>query len=148
MLRKNVKSGVLVVVELGAEWPAWVSELSGFRRVLTQEEGEAPEAFAARARRTERSLFPRGVAKKTLALLCNERTDQAAMTSRLAVVSHVLGGKDGAAQAFLAATPRSSGRLRSALSNAATELDQAHGGRVAVRFESDRDASSLVQDVA
>lgn len=148
MLRKNVKSGVLVVVELGAEWPAWVSELSGFRRVLTQEEGEAPEAFAARARRTERSLFPRGVAKKTLALLCNERTDSAAMTSRAAIVGHLLEGRGGAGQAFFAANARASGRVRSALSSLVTDLGQAHGGRVAVRFESDRDASSLVQDVA
>jgi hypothetical protein len=148
MSRRNLKSGVLVVVELGAEWPAWVSELTGFRRVLTQEEGEAPEAFAARARRIERSLFPRAVAKKTLALLCNERTDAAAMTSRAAVVSHMLGGRDGAGQAFVAANARAGGRLRSALATAVTELAQSHGGRVAVRFESDRDASVLVQDVA
>ena len=146
MLRKNVKSGVLVVVELGAEWPSWMSELAGFRRVLTQEEGEAPEAFAARARRTERSLFPRGVEKKTVALLCNERTDAAAMTSRLAVASHVLEGASG--RALFAATAGSSGRLRHALSSAVTELGQVHEGRVAVRFDSDRDADRPVQNVA
>lgn len=148
MLRKNVKSGVLVVVELGAEWPAWVSELTGFRRVLTQEEGEAPEAFAARARSTERSLFPRSVAQKTLALLCNERTDAAAMTSRVAVASQVLGDRDRSGRAFFAANANSSGRLRHALSSVVTELGQTHEGRVAVRFESDRDASRPVQNVA
>jgi hypothetical protein len=148
MLRKNVKSGVLVVVELGAEWPSWVSDIAGFRRVLTQEEGEAPEAFAARARRTERSLFPRSVAQKTLALLCNERTDAAAMTSRVAVAAHVLDGRDGSGRALFAANASSSGRLRHALSSAVAELGQAHEGRVAVRFDSDRDAGTPVQNVA
>lgn len=149
MLRKNVKSGVLVVVELGAEWPSWVSELAGFRRVMTQEEGEGPEAFAARARSTERSLFPKSVAEKSVALLCNERTDAAAMTSRVAVASHFLDGR-GSGRAFFAAKSSSSGRLRHALSNVVTELGQAHQGRVAVRFGSDRDASASgsVQNVA
>jgi len=148
MLRKNVKTGVLVVVELGAEWPAWVSELAGFRRVLTQEEGEGPEAFAARLRHTERSLFPRSVSKKTLALLCNERTDAAAMTSRVTIAGHVLDGRDGGGHAYFAANARAGGRLRHALSNAVEELGATHTGRVAVRFESDRDATSLVQNVA
>ena len=148
MLRKNVKSGVLVIVELGAEWPSWVSELAGFRRVLTQEEGEAPEAFAARARSTERSLFPKSVAEKSVALLCNERTDAAAMTSRVAMASHFLDARNGLGRAFFAAQSSSSGRLRHALSNVVTELGQAHEGRVAVRFGSDRDAAGPVQNVA
>jgi hypothetical protein len=40
-----------IAVELGAEWPAWMTELVGAsaRRVVAQFDSESPERFAERA---------------------------------------------------------------------------------------------------
>ena len=75
-----------IAVELGAEWPAWMTELVGgsARRVVAQCEDELPERFA------QRSL---GLAATThdiggVLVLCNERADiaQSDITSLNAVV--------------------------------------------------------------
>jgi hypothetical protein len=69
-----------IAVELGAEWPAWMTELVGAsaRRVVAQFDSESPERFA------ERAL---GVAATTqdvrgVLLLCNERADTAQLEAR------------------------------------------------------------------
>lgn len=114
--------GLLVVVELGAEWPGEATlarAAAGMRRVLSQTEGETPAAFAERVAGAQEGLFGRGIRLETIVLACNERIDDAAEAARRKTLSVALGSmaKHKSGRAYLAASGRSSGRLRHALSS-------------------------------
>jgi len=119
----STPGGVLVAVELGAEFPA-LSPTGAPRRVLTQLEGESPAAFAERAASALESAFGRGVGLGQLSLACNERLDDAAQAGRRQLASAALGAmaKHHTGKVALCASPRSSGRLRQALSTLARGL--------------------------
>src|SRR5215217_8418295 len=71
-------AGLLVAVELGAQFPTLSPAEGAPRRVLTQLEGESPLAFAERVTSSVEGAFGRGVALGQLALACNERLDDSA----------------------------------------------------------------------
>jgi len=154
MRQRKPLTGVLVIVELGAEWPAWTGtgvELAarGGRRVLSQEEGESPEAFADRVAEHLGSLFarqswgrsagrPRDVLLERAVLACNERTDDRAMQARSKLGQTLLRAlaERRSWQLLFTASGRT-GRVRHSLSELATTLSSvwtANGGGVGVRF--------------
>lgn len=116
--------GVLVAVELGAEFPASPLPSGAPRRVLCQLEGEAPAAFAERVASALDSTFGRGVAIAQLSMACNERLDEAAQQARRQLAGAALGAmaKQHAGKVLFSAPPRSSGRLRHGLSTLARGL--------------------------
>jgi hypothetical protein len=125
MRKRNVSgSGLLVIVELGGEWPGLMQADASARRVVTQHEGEAPQAFAERVAASLDSLFGRGIKLCTVALACNERLDDTADAARRKMGSLGLGSmaKHKAGRFYFTASPRSSGRLRHALSGLARGL--------------------------
>jgi hypothetical protein len=94
------------------------------RRVLAQAEGETPAAFSERVASSLDGLFGRGIQLETVVLACNERVDEAADSARRKALSLALGSmaKHKAGRAYLAASSRSGGRLRHALSALAQGL--------------------------
>lgn len=109
--------GVLILVELGGEWPSPLSSDGSLRRVLAQNEGETPAVFADRVANSLDGLFGKGVRLETVTLACNERLDPAADTARRKILGLALGSmaKHKAGRAYLAASARSGGRLRHGL---------------------------------
>jgi hypothetical protein len=128
MTKRKSEGGVLIVVELGAEWPslAETREPAGGRRVLAQDEGESPTRFAARVGEQLDSLFARGVPLTSAVLACNERLDETAQRARSEIARTALGAmaKLRSGGLLLCAPDRSSGRLRHGLSALATELSR------------------------
>ena len=120
-------TGLLVIVELGGEWPQLADgHPAGSRRVVAQDEGETPAAFADRVANGLDSLFDRGVKLDTVVVASNERLDEAAEAARRRIASLALGrmamAKHMSGRVYLSAAPRSSGRLRHALSSLAHGL--------------------------
>jgi len=116
--------GLLVVVELGSEWPSLAAAEASARRVVAQQDGETPAAFAERLANGLDGLFGRGVRLQTVVLACNERVDEAAEAARRKVSSLALGSmaKHQSGGVYLTASSRSGGRLRHALSALAQGL--------------------------
>jgi hypothetical protein len=142
MRKRKPITGILVLVELGAEWPSWVQSLAGgsARRVVSQAEGESPDAFGDRVAEELSRLGARGVPLKVATLACNERCDDAAMLARgkmgSALLSALVHKRPRDARFYLSASGRS-GRVRHALSTLASELGESFGvpsERVSVRF--------------
>jgi hypothetical protein len=139
--RKASACGLLVVVELGGEWPAWLHEHAQAqgRRVVTQEEGETPSVFAERIADQLETLTMMGVPLSVAALACNERTDATALAARRQIARLFLGvmAKKKRGCMHLTAAQRSSVRLRQALTTLATDLNvewKRSGLRTDVRF--------------
>ena len=140
MRKKVTGSGLLIVVELGGEWPGLMRAAPlTERRVLAQAEGETPAQFTERVASSIDSLFGRGIRLSTVALACNERLDAPADAARRMLCSVALGAmaehKHG--KLFLTASARSSGRLHHALSSLAQGLSEewdSAGLEVSVEF--------------
>jgi hypothetical protein len=123
-------TALLVIVELGGEWPQLAlvqpAAAASSRRVVAQVDGETPAAFAERVANSLDSLFDRGIKLDTVLLASNERLDEAAATARRRIASLALGrmaiAKHMSGRVYLTAAPRSSGRLRHALSSLAHGL--------------------------
>ena len=149
MQKPNAPSGLLIVVELGAEWPSLEETRtpSAARRVLAQNELETPLAFAARVTSQLGELFARGVSLSTAVVACNERLDVSASDARTDIARAALGvmARAQGGTAFLTAPERSSGRLRQGLSSMVAQLGaewQRSGVRAQVRFGDDAPHSS------
>src|SRR3954469_16024262 len=87
-------AGLLVVVELGGEWPSQATLTTPVpvrRRVLAQTEGESPATFAERVASELESPFGRGVELETVVMACNERLDEPATSARRKTLSLALG---------------------------------------------------------
>jgi hypothetical protein len=128
----EVLHGVLIAVELGADWPPWLSELAGEppRRVMTQAEGEPPQAFAERVvseAKRERAPF------RSAVLLCNERTDLVQHGARRLLARSVPAELDAIARGklVLAASSQASEKLRSALRSLTRDLESKQNPPVA-----------------
>lgn len=124
---------VMVVMESGSEWPAWINLCPATStRVVAQEEGELPGHLAERV--------ASGAGAPDLAIIaCNERVDPAALAARRSAAGAILTAmaRRGRGRLLLSANRRSSGRARHALSAIATELTQAWEGtgvEISVRF--------------
>jgi hypothetical protein len=140
MRQRKAMSGVLVIVELGAEWPAWTGtgvEMAGRggRRVLSQEEGESPEAFSDRVAEHLGSLFAKRVELERAVLACNERSDERAMMARKKLSQALVGALSPRRtwQLLFTASGRT-GKVRHALSELASGLSGHCGDNVGVRF--------------
>ena len=144
MQKRKSASGVLIVVELGADWPSFTQALkpavAAGRRVLAQEEGESPALFGSRVAEQLDTLFARGVPLATAVIACNERLDDAARGARAELARSVMGvmARERAGALLLSASDTNSDRLRQALSSLAAELGaewQRAGVRASVRDE-------------
>jgi hypothetical protein len=140
--------GLLVIMELGAEWPGLMQADASSRRVLVQVDGETPAAFAERVSASLDSLFGKGIRLATVAFACNERTDEAADGARRKLGSLALGNmaRHKAGRFSFTAPPRSSGRLRhalAALSRALFDEWRTAGLEVNVQFGSDERSSEV-----
>src|SRR6187431_3523643 len=84
MQKLTSSEGLLIVVELGAEWPSSEIEArnANARRVLAQDETESPAAFALRVAEQLSSSFPSGVALGSVVVACSERIDVHAQSGR------------------------------------------------------------------
>lgn len=92
MKKLTSSEGLLIIVELGAEWPA--SELDASRsakarRVLSQDETETPATFAGRVSEELGRSFAKGVTLRTVLVACSERIDVHAQSARAELSRHV-----------------------------------------------------------
>lgn len=135
MRRGQTTKVVLIVVELGSEWPSWLDETVGVRRVCAEEEAETPASFASRVT----DLLRTGEGLQGAVLLCNERADAEQSLARrrtAAALAAALGsGKSG--KLVIGAPARAGERLRTALAQVADEVSRARAaaGRVVVTFD-------------
>jgi hypothetical protein len=121
---------VLIAVELGADWPSWMSEFVGAspRRVLAQLAPESSAEFFERARATFAASPTR-----SLVLLCNERIDSAQMAARRRLLEGVLAKPRPAKRVLLSASAEAEARLSAALT-ALVAAVQGADGPPALRF--------------
>lgn len=130
----NRLQAALVLVELGAAWPASLLAREGDPRcrVLAEVEGEGPLAFAARAEAFVATAFPPGTAPAVGVVACNQRADVVAEAARRALAELLLSRLDAAGRLWFAAAEDASERFRQRIFELAAELAQAPGaaGRV------------------
>jgi hypothetical protein len=126
-MQKQVSSnGLLIVVELGAEWPSWLQAelVAPTRRVFAQEESESCAGFARRVGEQLDGSFARGVSLGNALIVCSERLDDAACAARSELARAAAGalarGTGGAVQ--LIAADRNEGRSRAPLAKLEREL--------------------------
>jgi len=142
--RPESDTAALVFVELGAAWPALSLRPGSPRRVVAQLESETPSGFASRASELVDAYYERGAPPLAIvAISCNERVDPAAEAARRSLAELSLGrmSRRSAGQLFVAAPPRSGGRLRHALSALVQDLAEqwkSAGLEVKVLFEDER----------
>jgi hypothetical protein len=139
MRRAKKRPGLLVALEIGAEWPARAVAARGdaVRRVVSQNEGETPEAFAARLGALAGGLFASDVALRGAIFACNERTDSSASLARRAGAALVLERLGPLGTLVFAAGERAGGRLRHALSALAIDLAPEASATVTVHFDAE-----------
>jgi hypothetical protein len=138
------RTGLLITVELGADWPEAVSVAGNgaVRRVVAQEEGETPEAFAGRLGKLAGRLFHPGVELRDAVVACNERTDPAAAIARRSIGATLLERMGPSGTFVFAAGARAGGRLRHALSALAIDLAPEASATVTVHFGAERHEAS------
>jgi hypothetical protein len=148
MQKPTSSAGLLIVVELGAEWPSVVhAELSsaapsGARRVFAQEESESPAAFAARVGAHLDGLSARGASLGSAVIACSERLDDGARSARAELGRAVAGAmaRGTGGRLLLTASDRNQGRSRAALSALESELCaewQSAAVELSLRFAND-----------
>jgi len=89
MKKLTSSEALLIVVELGAEWPA--AEIEAARnakakRVFAQDETESPAAFATRVSEQVGSAFASGLVLGSVVVACSERIDERAQSGRAELV--------------------------------------------------------------
>jgi hypothetical protein len=129
MQKPTSSAGLLILLELGAEWPSAVqAELSsvpgGARRVFAQEESELPAAFAARVGAQLDGLFARGASLGSAVIACNERLDDGARGARAELGRAAAGAmaRGTGGRLLLTVADRNQGRSRTALVALESEL--------------------------
>jgi len=141
MSRNSPDGCELVVVELGAAWPATLVASRGGCRVVAELEGEGPLGFAARVDDFVATAFPRSTVVVRAVLACNLRADQTAEAARRAVAESLL-SRMGTTGALNFCAPHTAGeRFRRRLSDLVVELSGPAGsGRVQMHLGSDEAA--------
>lgn len=134
----------LVVVELGAAWPASLTVGTGGCRVIAETEGEGPLGFAARIDDFVVQAFPRTVAVSRAVVACNLRADQTAEAARRAVAESLLGRLGPRGTLIFTASGTASDRFRRRLLDLVSELAAtgARADRVHIRFGEDEGRAS------
>lgn len=144
MPRNSADGCELVVVELGAAWPASLTVAAGGCRVIAETEGEGPLGFAARIDDFVVQAFPRAVAVSRAVVACNLRADQTAEAARRAVAESLLGRLGPKGTLIFTASNTASDRFRRRLLDLVSELaaTSARADRVQVRFGEDEGRAS------
>jgi len=127
MQKLTSTEGLLIVVELGAEWPTSEIEASRnarARRVLAQDETESPAAFALRLAEQLSSSFPSGVALASVVVACSERIDEHAQGGRAELARTLAGalGRAGGGSLSFVACDRNDARSKPAFSTLLAEV--------------------------
>lgn len=127
MQKLTLSEGLLIVVELGAEWPTAELEASRnakARRVLAQEETESPAAFALRVSEQLGSSFPSGVVLGSVVVACSERIDAHAQSGRAELARIAAGalGRSGGGSLSFVASDRNDARSKPVFSTLLTEV--------------------------
>jgi len=128
MQKLTSSEGLLIVVELGAEWPSaeLESRTAKARRVFAQDETESPVAFAQRVTEQLSRSFPSGVAVGSVVVACSERIDahaQGARTDLARAMAGLLGRAGGGGLSFVA-SDRNEERSKPVLSSLLGELNR------------------------
>ncbi|MEO7033823.1 MAG: hypothetical protein ABI548_08065 [Polyangiaceae bacterium] len=125
-MQKPISSGLLIVVEQGAEWPSTSQAelVASGRRVFAQAESEAPALFAARVGEQLDGLFARSNTLGRAVLACSERLDESARSARADLARAVAGAmaRGTGGLLLLTASDRNDGRSRAALTALHCEL--------------------------
>jgi hypothetical protein len=154
MQKLTSTEGLLIVVELGAEWPTSeieASRNSKARRVLAQDETESPAAFARRLAEQLSRSFPSGVALASVVVACSERIDEHAQGSRAELVRAAASalGREGGGNLSLVACDRNDARSRPAFSALLAEVTrQWQSAGVEVRLSFGQPALALTEQAA
>lgn len=116
---------MLIAVELGAEWPRWMSELvrKSPRRIVAQDEGEASPSFAARVAQVAHALSASGARLGSAVVLCNERADAIQDAARRELARQLSPELAGRGRLVLTAPERAGERLQEALKALARDVD-------------------------
>lgn len=131
MSRNSPDGCELVVVELGAAWPATLVASRGGCRVIAETEGEGPLGFAARVDDFVANAFPRSVPLVRAFVACNLRADQTAEAARRAVAESALSRLGTAGVLTFSASHLAGDRFRRRLGDLVAELAGPTGtGRV------------------
>jgi hypothetical protein len=154
MQKLTSTEGLLIVVELGAEWPTSEIEASRnakARRVLAQDETESPAAFAVRVAEQLSSSFPSGVTLASVVVACSERIDEHAQGGRAElarVAASALGRAAGGSLSFVA-SDRNDARSKPAFSKLLAEVTrQWQSAGVEVKLSFGQSALALTEQVA
>jgi hypothetical protein len=138
MSQKSLPQASLVLVELGAAWPATVVPGDAPCRVLAEVEGEGPLAFANRAEVFAASAFPRGTQVSTAVVACNLRADETAEAARRALVESLLVRLTPGGELRFTAADSASDRFRRRLLDLAASLGAGtREGRIRASFGED-----------
>ena len=150
MRKASKRPGLLVAVEIGGEWPAHaLGERPGsVRRVVAQNEGETPEAFAVRLGVLAPRLFAPGVELRDAVVACNERTDPSASVARRAIGALLLERLGPSGNFAFAAGSRAGGRLRHALTTLALDLAPEASANVTVQLDAERTSAERPSEPA
>jgi len=126
MQKLTSSEGLLIVVELGAEWPSSEIEArnANARRVLAQDETESPAEFALRVAEQLSSSFPSGVSLGSVVVACSERIDADAQGGRAEVARAAAGalGRAGGGSLSFVACDRNDARSKPVLSTLLAEV--------------------------
>jgi hypothetical protein len=135
MSQKQLPQASLVLVELGAVWPAALIAGGGPCRVLAEAEGEGPLAFAARAEAFASSAFPRGTTASVALVACNQRADETAEAARRVLAECLLARISPSGTLCFATGENATDRFRRRLLDLAGDLGAgAREGRVSAWF--------------
>jgi|KBSMisStandDraft_5_1062788.scaffolds.fasta_scaffold384437_1 hypothetical protein len=154
MQKLTSSEGLLIVVELGAEWP--VSEIEALRNakarcVLAQDETESPAGFALRVAEQLSSSFPSGVVLGSVVVACSERIDVHAQGGRAELARTVAGAlaRAGGGSLSFVACDRNDARTKPALSTLLGEITrQWQSAGVEVKLSFGQPALALTEEAA
>src|SRR6187551_3306639 len=152
MQKLTSSEGLLIVVELGAEWP--VSEIEALRNakarcVLAQDETESPAEFALRVAEQLSSSFPSGVSLGSVVVACSERIDADAQGGRAEVARAAAGalGRAGGGSLSFVACDRNDARSKPVLSTLLAEVTRKwQSAGVEVKLSFGQSALALTED--
>jgi hypothetical protein len=154
MQKLTSTEGLLILVELGAEWPTAEIEASRgprARRVLVQDEAETPELFAVRVAEQLSSSFASGVVLSGVVLACSERIDEHARGGRAALAATVGSAlsRAGGGNLWFVACDRNDARSKPALSTLLAEVTrQWQSAGVEVKLSFGEPSLALTEQVA
>ena len=150
MSPKSHTKASLVVVELGAAWPAALvgSDARAACRVLAEIEGEGPLAFAARLEDFVVRAFARGTELELAVVACNQRADETAGVARRAMSECLLARLSKSGTLHFSAADAASERFRRRLQDLVAELARSSSAAARVQTYFAEEASRTTSSPA